>query len=678
MDELQKFKELFVKEASSLIDSLEEILLDLETNANNQKRIEEVFRVMHTLKGVGSMYGYTGISDLTHGLENIYDKVRNGQCSVTPDIIEITFQSIDHLYALLDDPEVKIAANKEKQKLFQDKISAIVNDFKSATPRTPLPKVSKSEKSTYNIVFQPQDEILDRHISILYSFKDLAEIGEIKAIKSLSTNDNHDRWSLFFVGACTRDEVEEALMFIWEYCTIEKVADFDLFNENELNERQNFIRQSETGSGSANAANAKLELAVAAAEVEAETITRIDGKAPSVLESIRQNMNRISVDADKIDFLMYLVSELITTNSQLALMTQSREFDSIRMQIEKLDMLSKQFRNNALEIRLIPIRDVVPKFQRMIRDVSRQLGKEVEFVTEGMETELDKSSIDIIVEPLIHIIRNSLDHGIETPEVRLERGKSPKGTIRLSAWYSGNNVFVRIDDDGKGIDRNEIFKKAVERELVDSHAKLTDQEIYDLMCLPGFSTASEVTNISGRGVGMDVVKQKIAEVRGELEISSQKEKGTTMIIKLQQSVAILDTLLVQTENMKWLIPLSDVEVCSQVADKELVKAERLGTLEFAGQMIPFVYLRRHFQNDIINQRKQNEKMPKMVVLRKNELRFAVVTDEIVGQHQAVLKNLGRLLKHHPEISAASLLGNGEVAFLLDTNQFYQHFSKKEF
>ena len=673
MDELQKFKELFVKEASGLIDSLEEILLDLEANANNHKRIEEVFRVMHTLKGVGSMYGYTGISDLTHGLENIYDKVRNGQCAVTPDIIEITFQSIDHLYALLEDPEVKVAANRDRQNHFQERISLLVKDFK-AVARPTLPQVKKSDKATYNIVFQPQEEIIDRRISVLYSFKDLAEIGEIKAIKSLSSEDSQDRWSLFFVGACTREEVEEALMFIWEYCTIEKVADFDLFDENELNERQRFIRQYETDINVTAATEG--EVIGNHDDTAVELVSKAEGKSSSVLESIRQNMNRISVDSDKIDYLMYLVSELITTNSQIALMTQSSEFDPIRMQIEKLDVLSKQFRNNALEIRLIPIRDVVPKFQRMIRDMSRQLGKEVEFVTEGMETELDKSSIDIIVEPLLHIIRNSLDHGIETPEVRLDRGKPSKGVIKLSAWYSGNNVFVRIDDDGKGIDKGEIFKKAVEKGLIEPHSKLSDQEIYDLMCMPGFSTAREVTNISGRGVGMDVVKQKIAEVRGELEISSVKEKGTTMIIKLQQSVAILDTLLVKTENMKWLIPLSDVEVCSQVADNDLVKGERLGTLEFAGQMIPFIYLRSHFQRDMLNKYKQTKVMSKMVVLRKNEVRFAVVTDEIVGQHQAVLKNLGRLLKHHPEISAASLLGNGEVAFLLDTNQFYQHFSKK--
>jgi two-component system, chemotaxis family, sensor kinase CheA len=368
------------------------------------------------------------------------------------------------------------------------------------------------------------------------------------------------------------------------------------------------------------------------------------------------------------------VSELITTNSQLALLTQGRSFDSIRMQIEKLDVLSKQFRNNALEIRLIPIRDVVPKFQRLVRDVSKQLGKEIEFVTEGLETELDKSSIDIIVEPLLHLIRNALDHGLETPEERKEKGKDPKGTLTLSAWYSGNNVYVRGQDDGRGIDTKKVLAKAIEKGLVEANAKLSDKEIFDFLCASGFSTAKEVTSISGRGVGMDVVKRKIAEVRGELDIESKLEKGSSFTIKLQQSVAILDTLLVQTQNVKWLIPLSDVEVCTQVSSAELERGSRLGTLEYAGQMIPFIYLRRIFQRGQ-EASSHNSRQTKMVVLRKNDVRFAVLADVIVGQHQAVLKDLGRLLKNHREISAASLLGNGEVAFLLDTNQFYQHFSR---
>lgn len=672
MDELEKYRQLFIKEATGLIDSLEGLLLGLEADPENHSRIGEVFRVMHTLKGVGSMYGYTGISDITHGLESIYDKVRNGFCGVTPEIIELTFSSIDHLFALLEDPQVSKPDNNVRQKQFQERISAIAGAYKSA-PKKVIPIAKNSTKSSYNIVFQPKEDMLDKRVNVLYSFKDLAEIGEIKGIKSLTSDDNNDRWSLFFVGECSLDEVEEALMFIWEYCTIEKIADFDLFDENELNERQNFIKQHEAQHNGQEAEEA-LDSPVAASDQPTGSSALPDAKGSSVLESIRQNMNRISVDSEKIDYLMYLVSELITTNSQLILMTQGKEYDPIRMQIEKLDTLSKQFRNNALEIRLIPIRDVVPKFQRMIRDVSKQLGKEVEFITEGMETELDKSSIDIIVEPLLHLVRNALDHGLETPNERIDSGKDPKGTLRLSAWYSGNNVFVRVQDDGRGIDKSKILAKAIEKGLVDANAKLTDKEIYDLLCVSGFSTAKVVTNISGRGVGMDVVKKKIAEVRGELEIESKLEKGSTFTIKLQQSVAILDTLLVKTKQMKWLIPLADVEVCTQVGTYDLERGKRLGTLEFAGQMIPFVYLQSYFKNGkvIADAGKVN---PKMVVLRKNDVRFAVVTDEIVGQHQAVLKNLGRLLKDHPEISAASLLGNGEVAFLLDTNQFYQQFAR---
>ncbi|MBN2166362.1 MAG: chemotaxis protein CheA [Marinilabiliaceae bacterium] len=664
MDDLEKFRELFIKEATTLIDSLEEILLDLEKDSNNLKRVEEVFRVMHTLKGVGGMYGYTGVGDLTHGLESIYDQVRNGNISVNNEILDLTFASIDHLYSLLEDQEVRKPENIARQNEFQLRISKLVNTIKKGSDiKRKLPEIKKSDKSTYNIIFQPEEKIIESRINVLYSFKDLAELGEIKAIKSLTSDDNKERWSLFFVGNCTVDEVEEAMMFIWEFCTIEKVADFDLFDENELNARQEFIKS--------------VEVDLVADSSSDDEVTETDNsisktvtKSTTVLDSIRQNMNRVSVDSEKLDYLMYLVSELITNNSQLALLTVNQSFDSIRPQIEKLDKLSKLFRNNVLDIRLIPMRDIVPKFQRMIRDISKQLGKEVEFITEGMDTELDKSSIDVIVEPMVHLIRNAMDHGIESPEERAEKGKTPKGVIRLSAYYSGNNVYVKIEDDGKGIDEDVIRKKAISIGLINKEDKLSEKEILNLICHAGFSTAQQVTSLSGRGVGMDVVKQKIAEIRGEFEISSKKDKGTTIIMKLQQSVAILDTLLVKSESMKWLIPLADVEVCSQITDSELDKFERTGTLEFEKELIPFISLRSYFHNN-----KNKVESLKVVVLRKNNQRYAIVTDEIVGQHQAVLKDLGRLMKNHKEISAASLLGNGEVAFLLNTNVFYESMAK---
>ena len=664
MEDLDKFRELFIKEAGTLIDSLEEILLDLEKNPSNIKRIEEVFRVMHTLKGVGGMYGYTGISDLTHGLESIYDHVRNGSINIDQNILDLTFASIDHLYALLEDQEVRRPENISKQKEFQDKISFLIQSIKKDfTLKKKVLKFKKSNKSTYNILFQPEEKIIDTRVNVLFSFKDLSELGEIKAIKSLSSEDNRERWSLFFVGECTLEEVEEALMFIWEYCTIKKIADFDLFDENELNERQKFIITAEQKH--VEEADTPYSTVQEATEISTPAT-----KSSSVLDSIRQNMNRVSVDSEKLDYLMYLVSELITNNSQLALMASDKLYDSIRPQIEKLDKLSKLFRNNVLDIRLIPMRDIVPKFQRMIRDICKQLGKDVEFITDGMETELDKSSIDVIVEPMVHLIRNSMDHGIERPEEREEKGKKKKGVIKLSAYYSGNNVYVKIQDDGRGIDTEVIREKAISLGFIKKEDKLTEKEILNLICCPGFSTAKEVTSISGRGVGMDVLKQKIAEIRGEFEISSKKDKGTTITIKLQQSVAILDTLLIRSESMKWLIPLADVEICSQVTGAELTRRERTGTLEFEDQLIPFISLRAHF-----NHGNRLDESSKVVILKKNNMRYAIVADEIVGQHQAVLKNMGKLMKNHREISAASLLGNGEVAFLLNTNVFYENITK---
>jgi len=470
-------------------------------------------------------------------------------------------------------------------------------------------------------------------------------------------DEDEERWSIFVVGSFTREDLEDALMFVYEYCIIHLVADFDIYDDNLYEQRQEELQFAEDK-----------HVQVAAPTIADLGVKKVNPtNTESLIKSIKQNMNRVSVDSEKLDYLMYLVSELITTSSQLNIAGTGKSIEALIPHIQKIDRLSKLFRNNALEVRLIPIRDIIPKFNRMVRDLSASLGKEVEFITEGIETELDKSSIDMITEPLVHMIRNSLDHGIECPEERLENGKSEKGRIILKAGSSGNDIFIEVTDDGKGLDRDKIFAKALNKGLVTHGQKLTEEEVYNIICAPGFSTADEVSTISGRGVGMDVVKQKIAEMRGELKITSTPGKGTSFIIKLQQSIAILDTLLVRSGEMKFLLPLSDIEVCSQMLYKDVVVRLKHSTVNYENELTPFVSLHHLF--DI---KQEMPQMAKMIVIRKNSKRLAFFADEIIGQHQAVLKPMGELVKKHDEISAASVLGNGEVAFLLNTNSINQN------
>ncbi|MBK3516872.1 chemotaxis protein CheA [Carboxylicivirga marina] len=662
-NDISKFKQLFINEATTLLNSMEGIILELENNPNNIDLIQEVFRVMHTIKGVSGMYGFDHMSELTHHIENVYDLVRNGIIPVNKEILDLTLGSVDQLFILIDDKDLGSAKNIKTQSVLIAKAESIIEKINKSNSKA---KVSYKKESspivTYNIVLHTPQSIIDRRINIFYTIKDLSEIGEIRSINRLpSSTSDEERWSIFVVGELDDESIEDALMFVYEYCIIKKVAEYDIFNTELIDKHQALIKDEESPVSQQEMESQAMDASPFSTD---ETKSNIDNanKSQSIIDSIRQNNNRISVDSEKLDHLMYLVSELITTSSQLNLMTNHSMFDTIRSQTEKIDKLSKSFRNNALEIRLIPIRDMVPKFSRLVRDISNDLSKEVEFVTDGMDTELDKSSIDLIAEPLVHMLRNAIDHGIESPEERLESGKNSKGQIRLKAYNSGNNIYIEVSDDGRGLDKDKLYNKAVDIGIIAQGEKLNDKELYNLICHPGFSTAKEVTSISGRGVGMDVVKQKISKMRGELEIRSQKEKGSTFIIKLQQSIAIIDTLLISAEKLKCLLPLTDVEECVQVPYDEVKMRLRHGTLSYEKKLIPFVSLRHLFEleNDI-------PMHAKVVIINKNNTKIAIVTDTIIGQHQAVLKPMGELVKEQREFSAASVLGNGEVAFLLDSN-----------
>ena len=665
INDISKFRQLFIDEATTLLNSMEGIILKLEDNPEDIELIQEVFRVMHTIKGVSGMYGFDAMSHLTHSIENIYDLVRNGRIKLDKDILNLTLNGVDQLFALISDQHLENTENIKNQKYLLQVSEQVINSGVTSEFAHPFKYSTKDNlNTTYNVIVNTSQSMIDRRINVFYAIKDLAAIGEIKSINKLpSGSDEEERWSLFVVGTMNNETIEDALMFVYEYCIIHKVADYDIFNENEMKEFGNELIEAEQTTSP----NKAQDESKVVADIQ---LVNKSNKSQSTIDSIRTNMNRVSVDSEKLDHLMYLVSELITTSSQLKLMTASNQFNSIRLQMEKLDKLSTSFRNNALEIRLIPIRDMTPKFSRLIRDISRDLGKEVEFITEGMETELDKSSIDMIAEPLVHMLRNALDHGIESPEKRLENGKLAKGIIKLKAYNSGNNIYIEVSDDGKGLHIEELRRKALAKGLISKSDNLSNNEIHNLICHSGFSTAQEVTAISGRGVGMDVVRQKIAEMRGELKISSQAGKGTTFTIKLQQSIAIMDTLLISSAQMKCLLPLSDIEVCSQLNYSQLNERIKHGTVGYEEELIPFVSLRHLF-----NLNANVPKSAKMVIINKNGNRMAIFADEIIGQHQAVLKPMGELVKDHQEFSAASVLGNGEIAFLIDTNAFeYNQFS----
>ncbi|MGC8803542.1 MAG: chemotaxis protein CheA, partial [Bacteroidales bacterium] len=461
-----------------------------------------------------------------------------------------------------------------------------------------------------------------------------------------------DWWNVIYTASIEEEELREMLMFIEDNCFISHLSEQNLIELVEQhahdNEEKSILEY--------------IENSYPNEKTPASDNNKENGQLPLCTQA-----HRISVDSAKLDQLMYLVSELITINSQLAISVNERNTVRLEQQLEKLGTLSKQFRNNALELRLVPLAEIILRFQRLIRDLSRQLQKKIKLVTHGIETELDKSTIDHLYEPLMHIVRNCVDHGIETPEVRRQKGKPEEGIITISAFHSGNHIVIKVEDDGCGIDHEKVRRKAVEKGIWPDTYKPNEKEIYDLIFMPGFSTAQSLTAVSGRGVGMDVVLKKIQDLRGNIEVSSQREKGTCFTISLQQTLSILDTLLFNVENQYFMVPITEIEVCEQLPYTDIVAREWTGTLPFRNQLIPFFNLRKTMQL-----KGQYPSKVKVIVVNHSQGLLALLADRIIGEHQAVLKPLGTMLRNQRCISAASEMGNGHIAFLIDVNELFHN------
>jgi two-component system chemotaxis sensor kinase CheA len=382
-------------------------------------------------------------------------------------------------------------------------------------------------------------------------------------------------------------------------------------------------------------------------------------------------ISSIRVPSQRLDNLMSLVSELMTLQAKLGTLTEQNPHSELLAVSENLEKISTRLRDNAFNMCLVPLENIITPFHRLVRDLASELNKEIEFVTEGTETELDKNIMEGLSDPLMHLLRNSIDHGIEDPEVRKNSGKPAHGKITFRAFCAGTNVFIEIEDDGKGIDPNKIKAKAIERGIIQKEDNLSDKEILNLIFLPGFTTAEQISEISGRGVGMDVVKRKITDIRGQIRINSQVNEGTTITIKLPITVSIIDGLLVKINSADFVIPLSAVERCYELkAGRELNRFNNLIVLD--GEQIPFISLIEEFggTEDITASKE-------IVIVYYDEKKVGLIVDRVVGKFQAVLKPLGRCFSHMDNISGATILGDGKIALVLDTNNVTEQFLNKK-
>jgi two-component system, chemotaxis family, sensor kinase CheA len=665
-----KFQEVFIEEAFDLINQLEEKMLQLESDPSDITMIDQIFRIMHTLKGNSNMFGYRYLGEITHELENIYDSMRSKKVALSRVILENTFQCVDHFRNLINDPELGNSSVREQHQVMLREIKSILATDQSANndDLQMKPQKGTNEPHTFYIYFKPETDIFHDGTNPLYFIDDLHEMGECLVMpvfdsQVLALGFDPEKcytvWHILLVTTGTEEDIREHFLFLNEKSqpVIKNLAAENLLTN------QDFL------------GDFTIHSATNLQQLELDVHTFIDEEkvilqAHTDSKDARDSIASVRVASQKIDLMMNLISELVTKQAELSMLVTGCEDQRLVEVAESIENISRDLRDNAFSISLIPLEKSVLRFQRLVRDVAKRFDKKINFVVEGKDTELDKTIIEKIVDPIMHILRNSIDHGIEKPKERAKKGKPETGIILLKAYPSGTHVVIEISDDGAGINLERVKETAVKKGMIGTHEQITNDDLLRLIVSPGFSTAENISEVSGRGVGMDVVNQKITEIRGELEVQTEKDKGTTITIKLPLTISIIDSLLVKVAGEYFLVPLSVVERCAEIKAATLAKTDN-NYVVLLGEYIPFLDLRDEF---IIEG--ERPAVQQILLIKFKEDKVGLIVDEVIGNYQAVLKALGDAYKRQEIISGASIMGSGEVALVIDTNKIIQEFNQR--
>jgi len=677
---MDKFKKKFLEEATDNLAELEEALLKLEQAPNDTGLIERVFRYMHSIKGGGSMFGFARLSDFTHHLENIYDRIREGTLSVNQGLLDVTLQSVDHMKNLLQEDDQLSSETEIKHKNLTVQMMQLLEarEQKGVEETAKNHPGQEKKQKTFYISFDPAEEIFDNGTNPLFLMDELAGLGDIypmpftervPLLEEINPRKCYTHWEIILSSIEEEQAIHDVFIFVEDQAHI----DIRLLADTNLLANESFRKALDGKWGQDQGLGLDALKAMAAGSMSEKEQTGTKEESKSAADPIRKDdvLSSIRVGSEKIDHMMNLVSELVTTQARLSLHAEQSEDNEMAAIAENVQKLTRQLRDNAFDIALVPVETMLTRFQRLVRDLSNSLNKKVRLVTEGAETELDKNIIEKLTDPLLHILRNSIDHGIETPEERLRSGKPEEGKITLKAYYSGASVHIQVHDDGRGLDAEKIKNKAVERQIISPESVLSRKEILELILLPGFSTSSNVTDVSGRGVGMDVVKRNLADIRGDVEIDSEPGSGTTLTVKLPLTLSIIDGLLVQMADNQYVIPLSAVDKIYAARHSDVVDTFN-NLIVLDGERIPFFYLREEFGLP-----ESDSETEEIVVVQYDNNRIGMVVDTVIGEYQAVLKSLGKMYKYQDIISGATILGDGTVALVMDTNKMIERFSEEQ-
>ncbi|ACD95454.1 chemotaxis protein CheA [Trichlorobacter lovleyi] len=685
------------EEAGELLAELETSLLELEDNPQDNDLINRVFRAMHTIKGSGAMFGFDDIARFTHEVETVFDQVRNGKMQVTRCLLDLTLQARDQITTMLEASAGGPPADEANGQRIIDGLQQLLPQAtklkQEPVAAAPAQSAEADTSRTYRIRFKPLPEIMlggTNPISLLNELRDLgscevmAHLDAIPSLDQLTPEHCYFYWDIILTTTRGIEAIKDVFIFVEDDCDLK----IDLIDDGTTSDGDTSYKKLgdilvERGDLSPVEMQKILSMQkrfgeilveqglvpvskVQSALLEQQQVKQARQERTTAAPAAAEASLSIRVPAERLDHLVNLVGELVTVQAHLTQIAGNRHDNEISAVAEEVERLISELRDTTLNMRMLPIGSTFSKFKRLVRDLSAELGKEIDLETTGAETELDKTVIEKLNDPLVHLIRNSIDHGVEMPDVRKAAGKPAKGIVHLAAVHSGDSVLVTIRDDGAGLDKERIKAKAIERGLITATTELTDKEIYNLIFAPGFSTAQKVTSVSGRGVGMDVVKKAIEALRGTIDIASEQGKGSIITLRIPLTLAIIETLLVRIDQSYFVLPLTMVEECIELTRADVQATHGRHLAHVRGELTPYINLRDEFE--IATNQPEIEQI---VILSVNGKRIGFVVDDVVGEHQTVIKTLGKLYRDVRGISGATILGDGTVALILDPGLLVQ-------
>jgi len=648
--------EIFRAEAQDLLEQIEQGLLDLSHSPGDKELVAAVFRALHTLKGSGAMFGFDALAGFTHHCETAFDRVRKGEVKATPDLVAAVLNAMDHMRALAEGRPCDASVGDDLL-MELERVVAVAGGTTTPPLEAAAPKAQGLAEAnpdtglkTWRVLFTLAQDVLVNGTRPLPMLDELRGLGEcqiraltdaIPPLEALTPTHCHLGWEVVLTTDQPRSAIEDVFMFVIDDMTLDI---------SELQPAAAVVAEAPV------AAEASLSQLVAAVHPDpdvAPAAANVDAKAARADASVR-------VPAQRLDELMDRVGELVIAQSRLKQIAGASQDMNLRSVAEEIEHLASELRDSMMSVRMVPVIQLFGRFRRLIHDLSRDTGKEIDLITEGETTELDKTVIERLADPLVHLIRNSADHGLETPQERLAAGKPAKGRIVLAARQAGAEVVISVKDDGRGVNRDRVRAKAEENGLLAPGATIGDAELLQMIFQPGFSTAAKITSLSGRGVGMDVVKRTIEGLRGSLELSSPAGAGSEVVLRIPLTLAIIDGLLVRVGTARYVIPLSAVEECLELTPEQDARSTGCSVLTLRDQLVPFMRLR-----SIFNTKAPPDDYQKIVVVSMGGERVGLVVDQILGDHQTVIKPLSVFHSEVGAFSGATILGDGGVALILD-------------